>query len=63
MIKEESETVSARIPSNLRKAMQRMIYLDTHLNESDFIRSAIREKIKNEAPHLVNDLLKQELAA
>ena len=63
MVKEESETVSTRIPSNLRKAMQKMIYLDTHLNESDFIRSAIREKIKKEAPHLISDLMKEEITA
>jgi len=57
MRREESETVSARIPSNLRKAMQEAILRDTHLNESDFIRAAIREKIKRDAPHLIQKLL------
>ena len=63
MAKEESETVSTRIPANMRKAMQRMIFMDTHLNESDFIRAAIREKIRREAPHLIEDLMKEEMTA
>jgi len=30
--------------------------LDTHINESDFIRDAIREKIQREAPHMFKEL-------
>ena len=52
-------TVSSRIPENLKTAMQRFIAMDTHLNESDFIRAAIRDKIKNEAPHLIEKLFEE----
>ena len=56
----KAETVSARIPKNLRDAMQTMIIMDTHLNESDFIRNAIREKLKRDAPHLIKKMLEEE---
>ena len=40
--------------------MQKFITMDTHLNESDFIRAAIREKIRNEAPQLLDELFEEE---
>jgi len=49
-------TVSSRIPENLKFALKKFIEMDTHLNESDFIRAAIREKIKAEAPQLIEEL-------
>ena len=60
LAKEEAETVSSRIPKNLRNAMRKMIIMDTHLNESDWIRAAIREKIKRDAPHLIKEMLEEE---
>ncbi len=60
MIKEKPETVSSLIPKNLRNAMQKMIIMDTHLNESDWIRAAIREKLQREAPHLLKEMLEEE---
>jgi len=58
-LSKKTETVSSKIPSNLRMAMQRFIAMDTHLNESDFIRAAIRDKIKKEAPHLIEELFEE----
>lgn len=52
----KTATVSSKIPSNLREAMQKFILKDTHLNESDFIRAAIREKIRREAPQILDEL-------
>jgi len=60
MIKEKPETVSSLIPKNLRNAMQKMIILDTHLNESDWIRAAIREKLQRDAPHILKEMLEEE---
>lgn len=60
MIKEKPETVSSLIPKNLRNAMQKMVFMDTHLNESDWIRAAIREKIERDAPHLLREMLEEE---
>jgi len=53
-------TVSSRIPENLKIALKKFIEMDTHLNESDFIRAAIREKIKAEAPQLIEELFIEE---
>jgi len=53
-------TVSSRIPENLKLALTKFIEMDTHLNESDFIRAAIREKIKAEAPQLIEELFIEE---
>ncbi len=56
VVKEEAETVSSRIPAKLRVLMGQYILHDTHLNESDFIRAAIREKIERDAPELMEDM-------
>jgi len=48
--------VTARVPVSLKDLMRKYIKRDTHLNESDFIRDAIREKIQKDAPELIRDL-------
>ena len=48
--------VAARVPATLKDLMRRYILRDTHLNESDFIREAIREKIQREAPELLREI-------
>ena len=58
-MKRKPQTVSSKIPSNLRDAMKKYIERDTHLNESDFIRNAIREKIHRDAPWLIKALLEE----
>jgi Arc/MetJ-type ribon-helix-helix transcriptional regulator len=54
--------ISARIPYNLKKLMQKYVALDTHINESEFIRDAIREKIRREAPDLCRELFEKQIA-
>ena len=56
----ETETVSSKIPKKLGDAMRKMIQMDTHLTESEFIRAAIREKMIRDAPHLFEDMFKEE---
>lgn len=53
MTSRKTVVVGTRITRNLRHAMGEYIRQDTHLNESDFIRAAIREKIIRDAPHLI----------
>jgi hypothetical protein len=36
--------------------VQKYLQLDTHLNESDLVRDAIREKIKRDAPNLFDEV-------
>ena len=53
MSSQKTTVVGTRITKHLKRAMNEYIRQDTHLNESDFIRAAIREKIKRDAPHLI----------
>ncbi|MCW4046858.1 MAG: ribbon-helix-helix domain-containing protein [Candidatus Bathyarchaeota archaeon] len=52
-------TISARIPKTLKKIMETYTAQDAHLNESDLIRDAVREKIQREAPELFAQLFKE----
>jgi Arc/MetJ-type ribon-helix-helix transcriptional regulator len=59
-MKEEPVKISAWIPRTLKQLMSKYVAQDTHLNESDFIRDAIREKIQREAPELFKQLFEVE---
>ena len=56
-------TVSSKIPVTLEEVMNEFIIRDTHLNQSEFIRVAIREKVQRDAPHLIKDLLRDNQIA
>lgn len=51
--------ISARIPRSLKKLMEVFVSQDAHLNESELIRDAIREKIQKDAPQLYAKLFKE----
>jgi Arc/MetJ-type ribon-helix-helix transcriptional regulator len=51
--------INARIPATLKELMRKFVTLDSHLNESELIRDAIREKIQREAPTLYAQLFKE----
>jgi Arc/MetJ-type ribon-helix-helix transcriptional regulator len=57
-LREEPVKISAWIPKTLKQLMSEYVTQDTHLNESDFIRDAIREKIQRDAPDMYNRLFK-----
>ena len=46
--KEGAEFVGARLPHNLRKLLGDAVARDNHLNISDWVRDAIREKLRRE---------------
>ena len=48
MEKEDAEFVGARVPHNLRKLLDNAVARDNHLNISDWVRDAIREKLRRE---------------
>jgi Arc/MetJ-type ribon-helix-helix transcriptional regulator len=58
-VKKSAAAVSARIPGTLKQLMKRFIAMDAHVNESDFIRDAIREKIQRDAPDLYRQLFRE----
>jgi Arc/MetJ-type ribon-helix-helix transcriptional regulator len=55
---EELEVLSVRVPKSLYKIIIKYLKLDTHATLSDFLRDAIREKIKREAPWLYMEAMK-----
>lgn len=61
MSKQESDKqdfLGIRLPKKLMQALDKYIELDTHGNRSDFVRTAIREKLDKEAPWIIRNLLK-----
>ena len=60
MKRRNTEIVTARVTSKTKQMIAEFIRLDTHLNESDFLRAAIREKLRNDAPDLFEKMMKQE---
>jgi len=44
--------MTVRVPKTLRDLIKQHIELDTHINESEFVRDALREKIRRECPEL-----------
>ena len=61
-MEKENNVISARVPNALKRLVQEYLQRDGHLNESDLIRDALREKIQREAPELYNRLF-QEVSA
>jgi Arc/MetJ-type ribon-helix-helix transcriptional regulator len=53
--------IAARVPLKLKKLMEQFVAQDLHINESDLIRDAIREKIQRDAPELYKRLFQEEL--
>jgi len=51
------ERIAIRLPIPLRKAMKSYVEADTHMNESDFVRAAIREKLED----VGREFLKEEI--
>jgi Arc/MetJ-type ribon-helix-helix transcriptional regulator len=49
---ENEVRINARVPRTLKKLMEQFVALDSHMNESDLIRDALREKIQHDAPEL-----------
>lgn len=58
----QDAVVSARVPVKLKRLVAEFVQRDTHLNESDFVRDALREKIRREAPDLHKQLFKETSA-
>ena len=50
--------LSVRTAGKMREIIRAHIARDTHLNESEFVREAIREKLQREAPDLYERLVR-----
>ena len=60
MTQRRDVTINVRIPVALKDLVQKIVEQDTHLNESDFYREAIREKIRRDAPDLYRQLFQKQ---
>jgi len=54
---EKDAIVGARIPRRLKDAIEKIVKTDAYLNPSDFIRTAIREKLQRDVPRLYEQFL------
>lgn len=59
MEKRKDAYIGVRVPRTLKVLIQKIVEFDAHLNEADFVRDAIREKIQRDAPHLYAQLFKE----
>lgn len=57
----DTDYIGVRVPVKLRELMREYLHLDTHLNEAEFVRTAIREKIQRDAPRLRERMFEIEL--
>jgi len=48
--------VTIRMPRTLKELMTQFVAMDAHMNESDLVRDAVRQKIQKEAPELYKQL-------
>jgi len=62
MEKQKDAYIGVRIPKTLKELVQKVVAVDAHLNEADFVRDAIREKIQREAPELYAQLFRKQEA-
>ena len=59
MVERRDTTISARIPKTLKKLIEKIVKLDAHINESDFLRDALREKVRRDVPSLYEELFNE----
>jgi Arc/MetJ-type ribon-helix-helix transcriptional regulator len=55
--KPKLKVVSTRVTEPLAKAIEEYLHMDAHVSPADFVRDAIREKLKRDAPQLYNKML------
>lgn len=53
-------TISARVTLPLRKLVSEYLGHKAYISEGEFIRDAIREKIRRDTPELYNKMLKRK---
>lgn len=44
----------------MKELIRQFVELDTHINESEFVRDAIRDKIRQDAPELYADFTRDK---
>ena len=57
---EDQSRVAVRIPSLLNKAIKRYVKTGIYMNESDFVRAAIREKLESVGKEFLKEEIQKE---
>uniref|UniRef100_A0A6M3MF45 Uncharacterized protein n=1 Tax=viral metagenome TaxID=1070528 RepID=A0A6M3MF45_9ZZZZ len=52
----ETANINIRVTPTLRKIIERYVEIGTYINISDFGRDALREKIRRDAPKLLEEI-------
>jgi len=60
MRKQKDAFIAVRVPKTLKELIREIVSMDTHLNEADFVRDALREKIQRDAPELYRRVFLKE---
>ena len=60
MSEKELDTISFKVTPKFNQAIEKFLVLDSHVSKSDFIRDAIRDKLRQEAPRLLKEMLEEE---
>lgn len=55
------KVISTRITEPLAKAIEEYLRMSAYVSPADFLRDAIREKLKRDAPELYRKMLKMEM--
>ncbi len=53
---DETTVLNVRVPIKFKKIIEDYVQMDTHMNESELVRNAIRDYIKTNAPELYQKL-------
>ena len=58
----ENQVLSVRVTKSMVNIIWKYLQIDTHVSKSDFVRDALREKIKRDTPQLYAELFNQKEA-
>ena len=56
MERKEITNINVSIPQRMKDLIEEFVSMDTHMNLSEFVRDAIRQKLQRDAPHLYKQL-------
>ena len=59
----EQILITLQIPATMKELIEKIVTADTHSNMSEFIRDAIRQKIRLEHPGLIQQMVRDEIGA
>ena len=58
--KEDLDIIAAKVPRKFKAVIVKFLDMDSHVTMSDLIRDALREKIRREAPRLLEEMMKED---